>query len=662
MDKASLIEWTNNWRKTLVRDVYMMPGDSVPIQEISRGIQRLLCRVIISQMLAERNILDAGCWMLDAGLSFKSPDFESSFSSSLLAQAQKELSEVGLRGLPFEILSDIYESYLAQKLTLSQRGELEYLPERGLRKGKGIYYTPPYVVRHIVDRTLGRYLWGTENGRPADDAPARTLEDIRHLRILDPACGSGCFLTYAFDVLAEFYVSHGPCADLDWPSLILEEHLYGVDIDSDAVGMTRAILILKALERTGRAPTEIPKLNVGQGNFLASTSPAFPAFRDGGFTMVLGNPPYGAKLSAAERKKIKLGYETSGSCDSSSLFVEKAVKMLEDDGILGFIVPKSLSYVVSWQPIRRFLLDQCRIVEIADARKAFRGVLLEQMVIIARKRGNPKLPTAVSILRPEYSVVSHKIDNGDLSPERFSIWFSSRRTRAIVDKIWEKSVPLGNLAEIWNGLSLQGQLFFSDKPDSEHHRPCPRGRDIQRYHVRKDMKYLRIPDAAKHPPLEMFHRRKIIVQDIVAHIHNPTPHIKLTATVDRSGDWLNVNTVTNIASSKYPLEYLCGILNSRLISWYAYDFIFNRSIRTMHFRRGYADHIPICLIDTGSNHIHEQLIGHVNRMMTLYDEGAAEGKIAEVDRRIDELIYQLYGITEEDVDFLRKHAGLFINY
>ncbi|MFC1714964.1 Eco57I restriction-modification methylase domain-containing protein [Candidatus Poribacteria bacterium] len=651
MDKASLIEWTHSWRKTLVQNTYMMPDDAVRIQKISRDAQRLLCEAIISQMLAERN-------MPDAGPGIKSPDVGSDIPNSMLTQARRELSEVGLDGLPFEVLSDIYESYLAQKLTLSQTGELEYLPERGLRKGKGIYYTPPYVVQHIVNQTLGRYLWGTESGRAEDNTPARTPEDIRHLRILDPACGSGCFLAYAFDVLAEFYTLHNPCADLDWPWLILEKHLYGVDIDSDAVDMTSTILMLKALGHTGRAPAETPELNIKQGNFLVSTSSASQNLETGRFTMILGNPPYGAKLSTTERKAIKSEYETYRSSDSSSLFVEKAVKMLEDDGILGFIVPKSLSYVVSWQPIRKFLLDECEIVEIADARKAFRGVLLEQMIMVARKRGNPSFPTTVSILRPEYSAVSHSIGRQDLSPERFSIWFSSRRVRAIVDRIQEKSVPLGHLAEIWNGLGLQGQLVFSDKPDSEYHRPCLRGRDIQRYHVRQSIKYIRTADIAKHISLETFHRQKIIVQDIVAHIHSPTPHIKLTATVDRSGDWLNVNTVTNIASSEYPLEYLCGILNSRLISWYTYDFIFNRSIRTMHFRRGYADHIQICRIDTGDHRVHEQLMEHVDQIMALYDKQAAD-EIVEVDRKIDKLVYQLYGITEEDVSFLRENAGLY---
>jgi type I restriction-modification system DNA methylase subunit len=77
------------------------------------------------------------------------------------------------------------------------------------RKKQGSYYTPQVIVRHLVDNSLGRILYGTANGRP-DGEPVvgeqrKTYDEIRHLRVLDPACGSGSFLIYAYRVLADFY-------------------------------------------------------------------------------------------------------------------------------------------------------------------------------------------------------------------------------------------------------------------------------------------------------------------------------------------------------------------------------------------------------------------------------------------------------------------------
>ncbi len=575
-------------------------------------------------MIASKGILDAGS--------------AQNVSRGISLAVQKEIASMDLGEFPFEVLSDIYESYLA---------------ESGQRKGKGVYYTPPYIVRYIVDRTLGKYLWGTESGRSEGNTPAKTPEDVRDLRILDPACGSGSFLAYTFDVLAEFYVSHDSCARIDWLSVILENHLYGIDLDSDAVDITSAILTLKASEHVGRTLDKTPKLNISQGDFL--TGEMSEALDSERFTMILGNPPYGARLTKAEREQIKTHYETYRSSDSSSLFIEKAVKILSDKGLLGFIIPKSLSYVVSWCPIRKFLLSTCRILEIADVRKAFKDVLLEQMVITAQKNGVPDTKTLVSILEPERSVAAHSIDNAALTGKRFSIWLNSHKVKNIVDRIWETSVPLGRLAEIWSGLNVQKQAAFSSTQDSEHNCPCLRGRNIQRYYIRPGVQYAKTADITS--ALDAFRRPKIIAQDIVAHIKNPIPHIKLTATIDKSGDWINLNTVTNIASSEYHLEYLCGLLNSRLISWYAYDFIYNRAIRTMHFRRGYADHIPICRIDQ-ENPMYKQLIEYVSRMIALHHEQTVvESEIAELDREINQLIYKLYRLTDADIRFLKARAG-----
>jgi hypothetical protein len=80
----------------------------------------------------------------------------------------------------------------------------------------------------------------------------------------------------------------------------------------------------------------------------------------------------------------------------------------------------------------------------------------------------------------------------------------------------------------------------------------------------------------------------------------------------------------------------------------------------MHFRRGYADHIPIPCIDAVDSIVYERLVGCVNQILSLHDEGAPEDEIAKMDREIDEMIYQLYGITHQDLSFLEDSAGLYM--
>lgn len=642
------------------------------MKDASRIAQHLLCKSIISQMLVNVGIHDAWQWIpILYPIEFEHrsclPSIEDLTASVLhetLSKIQEELENLDLSKYPFEILSDIHESYLTRN---PKSGKFEYSSEM---KKKGIYYTPDHIVRYIAARTLEKHLWGTQG------YPMKAPEEICNLRILDPACGSGSFLTCAFDILAEFYAFYEPDDAVNWVSKILQEHLYGIDMDNDAVGITIAILKLKALKRIGYMPSRIPELKISQGNFLISSLSAdgklaaSEVLNEGGFSMILGNPPYGAKISKAERELIRADYETCESSDSSSLFIEKAVKMLRDGGILGFVVPKSLSYVVSWQPIRKFLLSECRILEIADARKAFRGVRLEQIVLIAQKNGRPNTETIITILHSEsvtlqYPSVSHTIDNSALGIERFSIWLSNRRIRDIVNRIWSLSVPLALVADIWSGLNIQHLPIFSPDQDSEHSIPCLRGKDIQRYHIRRGIQYIKMTDAVKHQTLslEAFRRPKIVAQDIVAHIKKPGPHIKLMAAIDRTEHWLNVNTVTNIAPrASDHLEYLCGILNSRLISWYAYNFIFNRAIRTMHFRPGYADHIPIRRVEPENPHfrlIYDQLMDYVSQIMALYEKVPVDAdEVSELDSKIEKLVYQLYDISEDDIIALKEHAGL----
>lgn len=196
-----------------------------------------------------------------------------------LVDLVRAVSGISFRKFASDILGNTYESYLGQRLVLD--GEtIRAESDRRLLKSGGIYYTPSYIVRYIVDHTLGRWLYGTADGRPG--ASRKTLADLDGLRILDPAMGSGSFLIYAFEVLADFYESENARVRQenaarwdawgqqamkegmfgqdnnvpemgrttpDYVSRILQEHLYGVDLDPEAAEIAGVNLILRAFDR-----------------------------------------------------------------------------------------------------------------------------------------------------------------------------------------------------------------------------------------------------------------------------------------------------------------------------------------------------------------------------------------------------------------------------
>ena len=236
------------------------------------------------------------------------PVDEASFSDDALLPLLSKLYEARYRAMPADILGNTYEQYLGKALAL-EGGRVITRDNLETRKKQGSYYTPQVIVRYIVDNSLGRWLYGTHNGQPGGQPvpgeARKTAADIAGLRVLDSACGSGSFLIYAYEVLKNFYeaeltrleraaearrrelAAQGVTDPLDlqiqltpftaerdrisdYPRLILEHHLYGVDLDPQAAEIAVVNLIMRAME--GRHRNKLLPLilnqNVKVGNSL----------------------------------------------------------------------------------------------------------------------------------------------------------------------------------------------------------------------------------------------------------------------------------------------------------------------------------------------------------------------------------------------------------
>ncbi len=252
-------------------------------------------------------------------------DHEADFDEDLVARLVDKLYEARYRAMPADIMGNTYEQYLGTAL-VQVNGQIETRSNLETRKKQGSYYTPQVIVRYLVDHSLGRTLYGTANGKP-DGEPIegeqrKRYDEIKHLRVLDPACGSGSFLIYAYAVLADFYRAeiarirqeaddygdqraaegispleiegvkntytnaHLPYLE-DYPRLILERHLYGVDLDPQAAELAAVNLIFRAMEDMRRMGSrkKLPLIlnqNVKCGNALIGTLDRLPEGVDGG--------------------------------------------------------------------------------------------------------------------------------------------------------------------------------------------------------------------------------------------------------------------------------------------------------------------------------------------------------------------------------------------
>ena len=161
--------------------------------------------------------------------------------------------------------------------------------------------------------------------------------------------------------------------------------------------------------------------------------------------------------------------------------------------------------------------------------------------------------------------------------------------------------------------------------------------------------------------MQKFYQPHIVAQRIVAHIKD---HIKLTVAFDRDG-LFSFNTVTNIlvSNKKYPEEFIVALLNSNLIQYYTYKFIYQNAIRSMDFYEAYAKQIPVP--KELSEKQQQKFVSFVNQMLSLqqryHDEKVSgnekeklEQQIKNVDYEIDEEVYKLYEITPEEKKIIEE--------
>lgn len=310
--------------------------------------------------------------------------------------------------IPVEILGQVYEQFLGKviRLTPGRQAKIEEKPE--VRKAGGVYYTPSYIVDYIVANTVGKLVGD------------KTPEQVSQLKIVDPACGSGSFLLGAFQYLIDWHESWYlanepakwakgkqpallPTTDGGWKlttaekKRILVNNIYGVDIDAQAVEVTKLSLLLKVLEEeSGQLSLGLERVlpdlgdNIKCGNSLIGwdyfegqlipdekeierVNPFdwqrnFPqVFAKGGFDAVIGNPPY-LSMENMETNHRNYYYGTTQQgkryitathkANLYSFFWEKAISIVKWQGIAGFITPYSWMTNSSFIELRNLIIQK----------------------------------------------------------------------------------------------------------------------------------------------------------------------------------------------------------------------------------------------------------------------------------------------------------------
>lgn len=350
-----------------------------------------------------------------------------------------------------------------------------------------------------------------------------------------------------------------------------------------------------------------------------------------GFDVVIGNPPYGAKLSDTDKKLLRRLYVNQTS-ETAILFIEKGHNELHCNGVLSYIIPKAFTYSSNYKSVRSYVKRDIAII--VDCGKAFEQVKLEACIISLR--GNNNLETYSNLLY-SYGVFTEIGNIPKSTCDDFGLYLNgvTPESVSIANKMQMDVMFLGDISFNCRGEALQSYIINDGEID------IIGGKNIDRYGIRSIKGKLN----TSFPILgnARIQNNSLLYQNIVAHITTPYPQIKLIGCIPNRLDCYIIDTINQITiDAKYSNKYIWALLNSKLICWYAYLFIYGKAIRTMHFDSVSTNRIPIKLSKSQFSFI-EMVDNILNHKEELNVDKIAQEKL------IDKMVYQLYGLTYDEV-------------
>lgn len=644
--------------------------------------------------------------------------------------------------LPVEILGNVYEQFLGKVIHLNKKHEAVVVEKPEVRKAGGVYYTPSYIVDYIVKQTVGKLLDG------------KTPKEAAKLRIVDPACGSGSFLLGAYQYLLNWYlaqyVAAGPTKHKkelyqgsggEWKltsatrKRILLDNLYGVDIDAQAVEVTKLSLSLKVLEgeseqtigttRSMFNERALPDLSnnikcgnslIGQDFFNSELAKRFTedelylinAFdwetefqqimRVGGFDAVIGNPPYdvmekerGASswphTALAEYVRLRDDYQFAlgGKLNLFRFFIVRSLSLIRENGKYGMIVPLALLADISCGNTRRHLIlsvddlvADCFPQKDNPKRRIFLDAKLSTVVIACNRNSAIEEEHAQVDVRvypwnsfddPHKAATICFSDLKLIDPKNLPVplvdtinWSLCRKTHTApgvsrLGEVADFSVTRGEINQ-----TIYRRFIVAD----ENKARLLKGVEIGRFQIRDKLsqghREWLDEDAflAANTPRPVAALRRIATQRITG----VDERLRVVATVIDPPTYFadSTNSVALQNSSPYCLEYLLGLLNSKLFQWRFKLTSTNNNVGTNEL-----DAMPFRTInfsDPADKKRHTDMVGLVERMLDLHKRVAAsktgqersvlQRQIEGTDKQIDKLVYELYGLSDEEIAIVEQ--------
>ncbi len=608
-----------------------------------------------------------------------------------------------------ELLGSIYERYLGKTIRVTPaRAVVEDKPE--VRKAGGVYYTPRYIVDYIVDQTVGQLIkgktpaqiaklrildpacgsgsfllgayqrllehhleWKQQLGRKGEGRKARTREQAR---LIDAGEGGAVKLS------------------LEEKAAILRNNLHGVDIDPQAVEITMMSLYIKLLEGEsgrilGRGVLPPLKDNIKCGNSLIghdvreqpgvtdedvqrinpfdweSKREGFGVIMDaGGFDAVIGNPPYGATFGETEAAYFRENYHVFRNVkDVYTCFMEASLKRLRSGGRFSFIVPSAWLGGPEYVGVRQLLLAHQVDTVILLPFDVFPDAYVDTAVfVIFKQRASQEHRVRTYIYGKRERIKGIDLSVSDYRHVSQSEWSKTADKKFVLDpgtvQLLERiraktSVTFSDAVQIKRGVLFDKGLLTRRRTTTDSY-PYFEG-DVYRYELNLvSDHWVEFGDKMKERPKELiwFKTPRILLRRLV----NRRQRLMATFAPETFITNKNLYSVLPV-SNRADLLATLGVLNSRLIS-HLYISQVTQATKDDFPQVTIKDVLALPFPEIDKAH-HDKMVWHVQRMLDLHEQKQSaaseqarariEREINVTDEHIDALVYELYGLSKEEI-------------
>ena len=776
------------WRLILARNIALRNKD-LSLSELNLAVQLIIDRIVFFRMAEDRgieryqtlyklseseNIYKQLCEVFKkADLKYNSglfhfnftPDYsefvdnitlnleiDDSVFKEIFADLYYPKSPYEFSVISPEILGNIYENFLGSiiRLTPSHQAKIEQKPE--VKKAGGVFYTPQYIVDYIVDNTVGELIKG------------KTPNQVSKLKILDPSCGSGSFLLRAYQKLLDYHLEYYlnlkkapkevyyvgkdnvPRLTIREKKRILTNNIYGVDIDVNAVEVTKLSLLLKVLEDENKDVLEaqqklyqekvLPNLsgNIKCGNSLIGTDileqeeltheeilklnpfdweVEFPhIFANGGFDVVIGNPPYFNIQTLGANSKyvnyLKNNYEVyMDKSDILFYFIAKSSTISKYK--IGFIISNAFLFSNKAKKLRNAIINDIPIVKIVNFEKflVFKAGITTAITFFDKTK-NYSSTDVLTISKKELSVpnIIRLINDDNLF---FNTKFELNKEFALINedmkefnaKIDGNHQKLGDICVVGKGMETASDKVFSFKEYPNQFPPefiklRVTGKNSGKYYIDDNTDYLlyfEFVDNFKDLPNEIkeylklnrsiLSKRATVKNEGRAWWKYSRPMHKEYYNLpklfcsrrnsinefsyDEGFKYLSFSNMTVIfdTNEDYDLKYILALLNSKLLT-FRYKSIGKQTGNGIYeyFPNGISKFpIPKIPLDEQKQFVvlADKIMDLINKLKTCntpQEEKLIKIQIDKVDEQINKKVYELYNLSKEEISIIEDSLNL----